>query len=122
MLRHQIGEDAFTAHQHYLEVNGGKNVVTSDLTKAIEELRTPTSTILQPMLYVLARRNSIELFLRQRKTPSDARRQTDTKNRGRVVSSAFRRSRNHHGVGPKLYDITVSKDIRLSHCLRSLLR
>jgi aminopeptidase N len=38
MLRHQLGEDAFyRAMKHYLEVNRGKNVVTADLSKAIEE-------------------------------------------------------------------------------------
>jgi aminopeptidase N len=38
MLRHQLGEDAFNrALKHYLEVNRGKNVVTADLSKAIEE-------------------------------------------------------------------------------------
>jgi aminopeptidase N len=38
MLRHQIGEDAFYgAIKDYLEVNRGKNVVTADLIKAIEE-------------------------------------------------------------------------------------
>src|SRR5205814_7972173 len=38
MLRHQIGEDVFyRGIKHYLEVNRGKNVVTSDLAKAIEE-------------------------------------------------------------------------------------
>jgi aminopeptidase N len=38
MLRHQLGEDAFyRALKHYLEVNRGKNVVTADLAKAIEE-------------------------------------------------------------------------------------
>ena len=38
MLRHQLGQDAFYAGlKHYLEVNRGKNVVTADLTKAIEE-------------------------------------------------------------------------------------
>ena len=38
MLRHQIGEDAFyRGVKQYLEVNRGKNVVTSDLAKAIEE-------------------------------------------------------------------------------------
>jgi aminopeptidase N len=38
MLRHQIGDDAFyTGVKHYLEVNRGKNVVTADLAKAIEE-------------------------------------------------------------------------------------
>jgi aminopeptidase N len=38
MLRHQIGEEAFWGGlHHYLEVNRGKNVVTADLIKAIEE-------------------------------------------------------------------------------------
>ena len=38
MLRHQLGEDAFyRGLHHYLEVNRGKNVVTADLSKAIEE-------------------------------------------------------------------------------------
>jgi aminopeptidase N len=38
MLRHQLGDDAFyRALKHYLEANRGKNVVTADLAKAIEE-------------------------------------------------------------------------------------
>jgi aminopeptidase N len=38
MLRHQIGDDNFYAGlKHYLEVNHGKNAVTADLAKAIEE-------------------------------------------------------------------------------------
>jgi len=38
MLRHQMGEEAFyRGVKHYLEVNRGKNVVTADLGKAIEE-------------------------------------------------------------------------------------
>jgi len=38
MLRHQLGDDAFyDAMKHYLEANRGKNVVTADLAKAIEE-------------------------------------------------------------------------------------
>jgi aminopeptidase N len=38
MLRHQLGEDAFYhGLKHYLEVNRGKNVVTADLAKALEE-------------------------------------------------------------------------------------
>jgi len=38
MLRRQIGEDAFYhGMRHYLEVNRGKNAVTADLAKAIEE-------------------------------------------------------------------------------------
>jgi aminopeptidase N len=38
MLRRQIGEENFYhGLKHYLDVNRGKNVVTADLTKAIEE-------------------------------------------------------------------------------------
>ncbi|HKF26300.1 MAG TPA: M1 family metallopeptidase, partial [Candidatus Acidoferrum sp.] len=38
MLRHQIGEEAFYhGLKHYLETNRGKNVVTADLVKAIED-------------------------------------------------------------------------------------
>ena len=38
MLRHQLGEPAFNrALKHYLEVNHGKNVVTADFVKAVEE-------------------------------------------------------------------------------------
>jgi aminopeptidase N len=38
MLRHQLGEDAFyRGLKHYLEVNRGKNVVTADFAKAVEE-------------------------------------------------------------------------------------
>src|SRR6267378_4289730 len=38
MLRHQLGEDAFyRGLKHYLEVNRGKNVVSADLAKAMEE-------------------------------------------------------------------------------------
>jgi aminopeptidase N len=38
MLRHQLGEAVFNrALKHYLEVNHGKNVVTADFVKAVEE-------------------------------------------------------------------------------------
>src|ERR1051326_381749 len=38
MLRHQLGDEAFYRGVHkYLEVNGGKNVVTSDLINALED-------------------------------------------------------------------------------------
>jgi aminopeptidase N len=38
MLRHRLGDEQFYAGlRHYLEENRGKNVVTADLTKAIEE-------------------------------------------------------------------------------------
>ncbi len=41
MLRHQLGEEAFNrAIKHYLEVNHGKNVVTADFVKAVEESTT----------------------------------------------------------------------------------
>jgi aminopeptidase N len=37
MLRHQLGEETFNrAIKHYLEVNHGKNVVTADFVKAVE--------------------------------------------------------------------------------------
>jgi aminopeptidase N len=38
MLRHKLGDDAFYhGLKHYLEVNRGKNVVTADLVKAMDE-------------------------------------------------------------------------------------
>jgi len=38
MLRHQLGEEAFNrALKHYLEVNHGRNVVTADFVRAVEE-------------------------------------------------------------------------------------
>jgi aminopeptidase N len=38
MLRHQLGAEAFNRSlKHYLEVNRGKNVVTADFIKAVEE-------------------------------------------------------------------------------------
>jgi aminopeptidase N len=38
MMRHQLGEDAFNRGiKHYLEMNRGKNVVTADFAKAMEE-------------------------------------------------------------------------------------
>jgi aminopeptidase N len=53
MLRRQLGEDAFYAGlKHYLEVNRGKNVMTSDLTKAIEEAtHTNVDAFFQQWIY-----------------------------------------------------------------------
>jgi aminopeptidase N len=53
MLRRQLGEDAFYAGlKHYLEVNRGKNVMTSDLTKAIEEsTHTNVDAFFQQWIY-----------------------------------------------------------------------
>src|ERR1700676_1464000 len=53
MLRRQLGEDAFYAGlKHYLEANRGKNVMTSDLTKAIEEAtHTNVDAFFQQWIY-----------------------------------------------------------------------
>ncbi|HXJ10682.1 MAG TPA: M1 family aminopeptidase [Candidatus Limnocylindrales bacterium] len=53
MLRRQLGEDAFYGGlKHYLEVNRGKNVMTSDLTKAIEEAtHTNVDAFFQQWIY-----------------------------------------------------------------------
>jgi len=53
MLRHQLGEDAFYyGLKHYLEVNRGKNVVTADLAKAMEEAtRTNVDQFFNQWLY-----------------------------------------------------------------------
>jgi aminopeptidase N len=53
MLRRQLGEDAFYAGvKHYLEVNRGKNVTTSDLTKALEEAtHTNVDAFFQQWIY-----------------------------------------------------------------------
>jgi len=53
MLRQQLGADAFyRGLQHYLEANRGKNVVTADLAKAIEESsRTNVDQFFSQWLY-----------------------------------------------------------------------
>jgi aminopeptidase N len=53
MLRRQLGEEAFYAGlKHYLEANRGKNVMTSDLTKAIEETtHTNVDAFFQQWIY-----------------------------------------------------------------------
>ena len=53
MLRRQLGEDAFYAGlKHYLEVNRGKNVMTPDLTKAMEEAtHTNVDAFFQQWIY-----------------------------------------------------------------------
>jgi len=53
MLRRRLGEDAFySGLRHYLEVNRGKNVMTSDLTKAIEEAtHTNVDAFFQQWIY-----------------------------------------------------------------------
>ena len=53
MLRHQLGEETFyRGIKHYLEVNRGKNVVTSDLIKALDEAtRTDVDEFFNQWIY-----------------------------------------------------------------------
>ena len=114
MLRHQIGEDAFyRGIKHYLEVNGGKNVVTSDLTKAIEEAtHTNVDQFFSQWLYG-AGAPKFELsysYDSEKHQVMLAVKQTQ-KIEGRV--GLFRVPAEVEittASGPKLYDITVSKD------------
>ncbi len=114
MLRHQIGEDAFyRGIKHYLEVNGGKNVVTSDLTKAIEEAtHTNVDQFFSQWLYG-AGAPKFELsysYDSEKHQVMLAVKQTQ-KIEGRV--GLFRVPAEvaiTTASGPKLYDITVSKD------------
>jgi aminopeptidase N len=114
MLRHQIGEDAFyRGLQHYLEVNRGKNVVTADLAKAIEEAsHTNVDQFFSQWLYGAggpkfdlsytydAEKHQVLLAVKQTQ-----------KVEGRV--GLFRvpvEVEITTATGPKLYNVTVSKD------------
>jgi aminopeptidase N len=114
MLRHQIGEDAFyRGIKHYLEVNRGKNVVTSDLAKAIEEAtHTNVDQFFSQWLYG-AGGPRFELrysYDSEKHQVMLAVKQTQ-KVEGRV--GLFRVPAEVEittASGPKLYDVTVSKD------------
>jgi aminopeptidase N len=114
MLRHQIGEDAFyRGIKHYLEVNRGKNVVTSDLAKAIEEAtHTNVDQFFSQWLYG-AGGPKFELsytYDGEKRQVMLAVKQTQ-KVEGRV--GLFRVPAEVEittASGPKLYDVTVSKD------------
>jgi len=114
MLRHQIGEDVFyRGIKHYLEVNRGKNVVTSDLAKAIEEAtHTNVDQFFSQWLYGAGgpkfelsysydgEKHQVILVVKQTQ-----------KVEGRV--GLFRVPAEVEittASGPKLYDVTVSKD------------
>jgi len=114
MLRHQIGEDAFyRALKHYLEANRGKNVVTADLAKAIEEAtQTNIDQFFSQWLYGAgapkfdlsytydAEKHQVMLTVKQTQ-----------KIEGRV--GLFRipvEVEITTASGPKLYNVTVSKD------------
>src|SRR6266567_4302455 len=114
MLRHQLGEETFyRSIKHYLEVNRGKNVVTSDLAKAIEEAtHTNVDQFFSQWLYGAGgpkfelsytydgEKHQVILVVKQTQ-----------KVEGRV--GLFRVPAEVEittASGPKLYDVTVSKD------------
>src|SRR2546426_4229893 len=114
MLRRQIGEDAFyRGIKHYLEANRGKNVVTADLARAIEETaHANVDQFFSQWLYG-AGAPKFELsysYDSEKHQVMLAVKQTQ-KIEGRV--GLFRVPAEVEittASGPKLYDITVSKD------------
>jgi aminopeptidase N len=113
MLRNQLGETAFyAALKHYLEVNRGKNVVTADLTKAIEEAtHTNVDQFFDQWVYG-AGAPKFEIsysYDAEKKQVALTVKQTQ-KVEGRV--GLFRVPVNveiTNATGPKLYSVTVSK-------------
>jgi len=114
MLRHQMGEDAFyRGIKHYLEVNRGKNVVTADFSKAMEEATyTNIDEFLAEWIYGAggpkfdlaytydAEKHQVALTVKQTQ-----------KREGRVgLFSAPVDVEIATASGPKLYPITVSKE------------
>jgi aminopeptidase N len=114
MLRHQIGEEAFyRGLKRYLEVNRGKNVVTADLAKAVEEAtHTNVDQFFSQWLYGAGgpkfdlsyaydgEKHQVALTVKQTQ-----------KVEGRV--GLFRvpvEVEITTASGPKLYNVTVSKD------------
>jgi aminopeptidase N len=115
MLRHQIGEDAFwRGLKHYLEVNRGKNVVTADLIRAIEE----------------ANHISVDRFFNQWAYGAGAPKfdlsytYDDAKHQVALTVKQTQKIEGHVGIfqvpvdveittpsGPKAYTLTVSKDV-----------
>ncbi len=114
MLRHQLGDDAFYAGlKHYLEVNRGKNVVTADLTKAIEEAtRVNVDQFFSQWIYG-AGAPKLDLGY----TYDEAKKQVvlsvkqTQKLEGRVGLFRFPVDVEiTNATGPKLYNIVVSKE------------
>jgi aminopeptidase N len=115
MLRHQIGDEAFwRSLKHYLEVNRGKNVTTSDLIKAIEE----TTHI------------SVDRFFHEWIYGAGAPKfdlaytYDDTKHQVSLTVKQTQKVEGHVGVfhvpveveittpsGPKLYPVMITKDV-----------
>jgi aminopeptidase N len=113
MLRRQLGEDAFyRGLKHYLEVNRGKNVVTADLAKAIEESsHTSVDQFFSQWLYGAgAPKFDLSYSYDNDKRQVALTVKQTQKVEGRV--GIFRVPINVEITtpsGPKIYDITVSK-------------
>ncbi len=114
MLRHQMGEDAFyRGLKHYLEVNRGKNVVTADLAKAIEEAtQTNVDQFFSQWLYGAgAPRFELSYVYDGGKHQVMLTVKQTQKVEGRV--GLFRvpvEVEITTATGPKLYNVTASKD------------
>jgi len=114
MLRRQLGEQQFYAGlQHYLQVNRGKNVVTADLIKAIEEATNQNVDQFFNQWVYGAGAPKFEVSY----TYDDAKKQVllkvkqTQKLEGRV--GLFRVPADveiTNATGPKLYPVVVSKD------------
>ena len=113
MLRHKLGQDAFYhGLKHYLEVNRGKNVVTADLAKAIEESsHTNVDQFFSQWLYGAgAPKFDLSYSYDNDKHQVALTVKQTQKVEGRV--GLFRVPVDVEittSSGPKLYDITVSK-------------
>jgi aminopeptidase N len=114
MLRNKLGERAFfAALQHYLEVNRGKNVMTSDLVKAIDEsTHTSVDQFFEQWVYG-AGAPKFEVSY----TYDDAKKQVS------LTAKQTQKVEGHVGLfrvpieveitnetGPKLFPIVVSKE------------
>lgn len=113
MLRQQLGEEVFyRGLKHYLEVNRGKNVVTADLAKAMEESsHTNVDLFFSQWLYGAgAPKFDLSYSYDNDKHQVALTVKQTQKVEGRV--SIFRVPVDVEIItssGPKLYDITVSK-------------
>jgi len=113
MLRHQLGDEAFYAGlKHYLEVNRGKNVVSADLAKAIEEAtHTNVDQFFDQWVYGAgAPKFEISYQYEPEKKQIALRVKQTQKVEGRVGLFTVPVDVEITNVtGPKLYPITVSK-------------
>jgi aminopeptidase N len=113
MLRRQIGSQKFYAGlKHYLEVNRGKNVVTADLTKAIEEAtHTNVDQFFDQWIYGAgAPKFEVSYTFDEAKKQVALTVKQTQKVEGRV--GLFRiplEVEITNGTGPKLYPIVVTK-------------